>query len=55
MREFVNFLKELFMLKKYDNAVGLSGFKRKSQPVRTIIRPKKAKEVKISDLMRRAV
>lgn len=54
MREFVNFMQELFMLKKDDSCVGLSSFKRTAQPVREIIRPKNPKEVKLSDLMRRA-
>lgn len=55
VRDFVKFMQELFMLKSNDNAyVGLSGFKRKAQPVREIVRPSKTKEVKLSDLMRRA-
>lgn len=59
MSELVNFFKELFLLKKYDDAmVGLSGFR---HPVENIIvkktvrkKPASVKEVKLSDLMRRA-
>lgn len=55
MRDFVNFMKELFMLKKYDDTmVGLSSFKRKAKPPVNVIRPRNPKDVKLSDLMRRA-
>lgn len=55
MNDFINFLKDVFMLKKEDNIkVGLTQFKR--EPVKNA--PKevsiKTKDVKLSDLMRRA-
>lgn len=53
--EIINFFKELFMLKKEDKSlVGLSGFRNPvpvSQPVHS---RKISKELKLSDLMRRA-
>lgn len=55
MRDFVNFMKELFMLKKYDDTmVGLSGFKKAQQVPPAIVRPGNSKDIKLSDLMRRA-
>lgn len=55
MSEIVNFFKDLFMLQNdNDSMVGLSGFK-KPVPVKQVVRPKKvSKEIKLSDLMRRA-
>ncbi len=55
MRELVDLMKELFLIKEEKAAiVGLSGFKRtrKSGVKRT--KKKVNKEVKLSDLMRRA-
>lgn len=54
VREFVNFMKELFMLKQNNARVGLSSFRKAPEPIREVIRPKATKEVKLSDLMRRA-
>lgn len=53
--EIVKFFKELFMLQKEDKSmVGLSGF-RKPVPVRQPVHSRKiSKELKLSDLMRRA-
>lgn len=55
MDKFLSFLQEIFMLKKDDGMkVGLSQFKNEVvEPVRKEV-PLKRKEVKISDLMRRA-
>ena len=55
MREIVDLMKELFLIKEEKTAiVGLSGFKKTKR--QTIKRTKKKvnKEVKLSDLMRRA-
>ena len=55
MRDFINFMKELFMLKKYDDTmVGLSSFKKAKQVPPVIVRPRNPTDVKLSDLMRRA-
>ena len=55
MGEFVNLLKELLLIKQEDyKAVGLAGFKKKVKPAVPKIVPKKNKEVKISDLMRKS-
>ena len=56
MRDFFDLLKELFMFNKADNLyVGLSSFKKPAVPIKEVIDPvKNTKEVKISDLMRRA-
>lgn len=53
--EIMNFFKDLFMLQKDDKSmVGLSGF-RKPAPVRQPVHSRKVtKELKLSDLMRRA-
>lgn len=55
MREIVDLMKELLLIKEEKSTmVGLSGFKRK--PKQMLKRPKKKenKELKLSDLMRRA-
>ena len=56
MQELINFFKEIFMLKQDDGMkVGLSQFKVQdpvSKPRKLVL--KSAKEIKISDLMRRA-
>ncbi|MBS4760719.1 MAG: hypothetical protein KHX03_08500 [Clostridium sp.] len=55
MREIVDFMKELLLLKKEDKKlVGLTSFKRARKPVIPKARKKVSKEVKLSDLMRRA-
>ena len=57
MRDFFDLLKELFMFNKADNLyVGLSSFKKPAVPVQEVVdsSAKNTKEVKISDLMRRA-
>lgn len=54
VREIIDFLKDIFLLKKEENVVGLNSFKRKRKPVEKSVSPKKNKEPKLSDLMRRA-
>ena len=55
MTNFINFILELFMIKQSDKTVGLSQFKKASS-----VKPRakevslKSKDVKLSDLMRRA-
>jgi hypothetical protein len=52
MREFIDTLKELFLLKHEAGAVGLTSFRK--QPAQVVVPVKKTvKEVKISDLMRK--
>lgn len=55
MSEIVKFFKDLFMLQQNEKSmVGLSGF-RKPVPVKQPVHAKKiSKELKLSDLMRRA-
>ena len=55
MSEFLNFLQDIFMLKKDDGIkVGLSGFKKPAvAPLHKEVSIK-TKDVKLSDLMRRA-
>jgi len=55
MKEFLNFLQDVFMINKQDNLkVGLTQFRRE----KIVAPPKdvsiKTKDVKLSDLMRRA-
>lgn len=54
MREIIDLMKELLMIKREDKSVvGLSGFKKVSKPIAKKPVKKAPKEVKISDLMRR--
>ncbi len=55
MREIIDLMKEILLLKKEDSSVvGLMAFKRKKRTVLTKPKKKVKKEVKLSDLMRRA-
>ena len=55
MREFIDFMKELLMLKQEENkVVGLTGFKKSKKNTRKRVAKKVQKEVKLSDLMRRS-
>lgn len=55
MQEIVNFLKEMFMMKKDEKKIGLSQFKTKEPVEKPSIKPvKAANEIKLSDLMRRS-
>lgn len=54
MRELVELMKEIFLLKQDKSMVGLSGFKKVAKPAVKRVVKKVNKEVKISDLMRRA-
>lgn len=54
MREFIDLMKELLLIKQEETSVvGLTGFKKVSRPVLKRPTKKIQKEVKISDLMRR--
>ena len=50
----MNFVKELFIPRLNDDGVGLSGLKRRPAPIRKINKKRPNKEIKLSDLMRRA-
>ena len=54
MNTFLNFILELFMIKQSDRTVGLSQFKK--DPVKPVVKEVsiKTKDIKLSDLMRRA-
>lgn len=55
MREIIDLMKELLLIKKEDSSVvGLSGFKKVTKPIAKKPVKKVTKEVKISDLMRRS-
>ena len=55
MQEIVNFLKEMFMIKKDEKKIGLSQFKTIEPVEKPKVKPiKPANEVKLSDLMRRS-
>ena len=55
MKEFIDFIKDILMIKKEEKMfVGLSQFKYSKAPVREQKAPVKKSEVKISDLMRRS-
>lgn len=55
MSNFMNFILELFMIKQSDKTVGLSQFKKDAQKKPLKKQPSiKAKDVKLSDLMRHA-
>ncbi len=54
MSEIIDFLKDIFLLKKDENVVGLNGFKRKRKTVVQSVPKKQNKDLKLSDLMRRA-
>lgn len=55
MREIVDLMKELLLIKEEKSTmVGLSGFKRKPKPMQKRPKKKENKELKLSDLMRRA-
>lgn len=54
MREFVDFMKEILMIKEEEGAVvGLSGFRKPMKKVLQKSTKKVSKEIKLSDLMRR--
>ena len=54
MREFIDLMKELLLIKQEEKSVvGLTGFKKVSRPVLKRPVKKVQKEVKLSDLMRR--
>lgn len=50
----MNFVKELFMPQMNNDGVGLSGLKKRPAQIRKINKKQPPKEVKLSDLMRRA-
>lgn len=53
MKEFFNFIQDIFMIKKEDAKVGLSQFKQeKPKPILKDVSIRN-KDVKLSDLMRR--
>ena len=53
--EIVDLMKELLLIKEEKSTmVGLSGFKRKPKPMLKRPKKKENKELKLSDLMRRA-
>ncbi len=55
MRELVDLMKELLLIKEEKSTmVGLSGFKRAPKQIIKRVKKKVNKEVKLSDLMRRA-
>ncbi len=55
MKEFIDFLKDILMIKKEDKVfIGLSQFKYSKAPVRDEKPQLKKSEIKISDLMRRS-
>ena len=56
MKDFLNFIQEIFMIKKEDSSVkvGLSQFKREEIKPRLKEVSIRNKDVKLSDLMRRA-
>lgn len=55
VRELVKLMKEIFLLKQDENSmVGLSGFKKIAKPQVKRIKKKVNKEVRLSELMRRA-
>lgn len=56
MRELLDLMKELLMIKQEDDAVvGLTGFKRRPSLVQKRPIKKVQKEIKLSDLMRKNV
>ncbi len=50
----MNFVKELFIPRLNNDGVGLSGLKRRPAPISKINKKRPNKEIKLSDLMRRA-
>ncbi len=55
MREIVDLMKELLLIKEEKaTMVGLSSFKRRPKPMLKRAKKKQPKELKLSDLMRRA-
>ena len=54
MTNFVNFILELFMIKQSEKSVGLTQFKKEPTLPRKKEASIKTKDVKLSDLMRRA-
>ena len=54
MKTFLNFILELFMIKKSDRTIGLSRYRK--EPVKAVKKEVsiKTKDIKLSDLMRRA-
>ena len=55
MSGFINFILELFMIKQNEQSIGLNAYKNK--PMKGFRKPTKSlksKDVKLSDLMRRA-
>ncbi len=54
MKTFLNFILELFMIKKSDRTIGLSQYMK--EPVKPVKKEVsiKTKDIKLSDLMRRA-
>ncbi|MFI3299846.1 MAG: hypothetical protein R3Y28_00350 [Candidatus Gastranaerophilales bacterium] len=55
MNDFIKFLKEIFLMKENDGyKVGLSQFKPAEKKIEKVFKMKKSKDIKISDLMRRA-
>ncbi len=56
MKEIINFIQEILMIKKQDTTfIGLSQFKYSKAPIVEEKAPVKKREVKISDLMRKSV
>ncbi len=54
MKTFLNFILELFMIKKSDKTIGLSQYRKvPEKPVKKEVSIK-TKDIKLSDLMRRA-
>lgn len=55
MNSIISVLQDIFMLKKDDGIkVGLTQFKKQMIPVKKTVSIRSTKEVKLSDLMRRA-
>lgn len=54
MNDIISFFKEIFMMKSDDKKVGLSQFKKVTEPISQKPKKtyKKAENIKISDLMR---
>ena len=53
MKEIISFFKDLFMMTE-DNKIGLSQFKAENTVREPVIMEKPAKELKLSDLMRKS-
>lgn len=55
MKEIINFIKDIFMLKQQDETfIGLSQFRYSKAPVIETKTPVKKSDIKLSDLMRKS-